>query len=73
VCDKRSATFIDGQIECDYILPDNSEKPPLKYLADEDYEFRMAHLQRRDGDWYPMLLCERSKSKRLPLTPSTGT
>lgn len=61
VYDKRSATFhrdyvslstVDGRIECDYILPDNSENPPTKYVSDEDFEFRMAHLQYRDGDWY---------------------
>jgi IS605 OrfB family transposase len=61
VYDERSATFhrdhvslstVDGRIECDYILPDNSENPPTKYVSDEDFEFRMAHLQYRDGDWY---------------------
>ena len=61
VYDKRSATFHrdhvslstpDGRVECDYILPDDSEKPPTKYVANEDYEFRMGHLQYRDGDWY---------------------
>ena len=58
--DKRSATFhrdhvslstVDGRIECDYILPENSEKPPTKYISDEDFEFRMARLQYRDGNW----------------------
>ncbi|MDZ7746879.1 MAG: transposase [Halobacteriales archaeon] len=61
VYDKRSATFHrdhvslstpDGRVECEYILPDDSETPPTKYVANEDYEFRMAHLQYRDGDWY---------------------
>ena len=61
VYDKRSATFhrnhvslstVDGRIECDYILPDNSETPPTKYVADEDFSFRMGHLQHRDGEWY---------------------
>jgi len=61
VYDKRSATFhrdhvslstVDGRIECDYILPDDSETPPTKYVADEDFEFRMGHLQHRDGEWY---------------------
>ena len=61
VYDKRSATFhrdhvslsaVDGRIECDYILPDDAEKPPTKYVTDEDYEFRRATLHRRDGDWY---------------------
>jgi IS605 OrfB family transposase len=61
VYDKRSATFhrdhvslstVDGRVECDYILPDDSETPPTKYVSDEDFEFRMAHLQYRDGDWY---------------------
>ncbi|MBX0326035.1 transposase, partial [Halomicroarcula sp. F13] len=61
VYDKRSATFhrdhvslstVDGRVECDYILPDGSETPPTKYVSDEDFEFRMAHLQYRDGDWY---------------------
>jgi len=61
VYDKRSATFhrdhvslstVDGRIECDYILPDDSETPPTKYVADEDFEFRMGHLQYRDGGWY---------------------
>jgi len=61
VYDKRSATFhrdrvslstIDGRIESDYILPDDPETPPTKYVSDADFEFRMAHLQYRDGDWY---------------------
>ena len=61
VYDKRSATFhrdhvslstVDGRIECEYILPDDSETPPTKYVADEDFEFRMGHLQHRDGEWY---------------------
>ncbi len=61
VYDKRSATFhrdhvslstVDGRIECDYILPDDPEKPPLKYVGDDDYEFRMGHLQRDGDDWY---------------------
>ncbi|MUV59441.1 transposase [Halobacterium sp. CBA1126] len=61
VYDKRSATFHrdhvslstpDGRIECDYILPDDTETPPTKYVANEDYEFRRATLHRRDGDWY---------------------
>jgi putative transposase len=59
--DKRSATFhrdyvslstVDGRVECDYILPDDSEAPPTKYVENEDYEFRMGHLQWRDGNWY---------------------
>ena len=61
VYDKRSATFhpnhvslstVNGRVECDYILPNDSEKPPSKYLSDEDFEVRMAHLQYRDGNWY---------------------
>jgi IS605 OrfB family transposase len=61
VYDKRSATFhrdhvslstVDGRIECEYILPDDAETPPTKYVADDDWEFRMGHLQYRDGDWY---------------------
>jgi IS605 OrfB family transposase len=61
VYDKRSATFyrdhvslstVDGRIECEYILPDDAETPPTKYVADDDFEFRMGHLQYRDGDWY---------------------
>jgi IS605 OrfB family transposase len=61
VYDKRSATFHrdhvslstpDGRIECDYILPDDADVPPTKYVANEDYEFRRATLHRRDGDWY---------------------
>ena len=61
VYDKRSATFHrdhvslstpNGRVECDYILPDDSETPPAKYVSDADYEFRMGHLQHRDGDWY---------------------
>ena len=59
--DKRSATFhcdhaslstVNGRIECNYILPGDSETPPIKYVSDEDFEFWMAHLQYRDGDWY---------------------
>ncbi|UHQ95983.1 hypothetical protein [Natrinema halophilum] len=61
VYDKRSATFhrnhgslstVNGRIECEYILPDDVEKSPTKYVANEDYEFRRATLHRRDGDWY---------------------
>jgi len=61
VYDKRSATFhrdhvslstVDGRIECEYILPDDAETPPTKYVADDDWEFRMGHLQYRDGNWY---------------------
>jgi len=61
VYDKRSATFhrdhvslstVDGRIECEYILPDDAETPPTKYVADDDWAFRMGHLQYRDGDWY---------------------
>jgi IS605 OrfB family transposase len=61
IYDKRSATFHrdhvslstpDGRIECDYILPENPDTPPTKYVANEDYEFRRATLHRRDGDWY---------------------
>jgi IS605 OrfB family transposase len=61
VYDKRSATFhrnhvslstVDGRVECDYILPSGSKTPPAKYVSNEDFEFRMAHLQYRDGDWY---------------------
>jgi transposase len=60
VYDKRSATFSrdsvslstpDGRVECDYVLPDDTSKPPSKYLTDE-WEFRMATLQRRNGEWY---------------------
>ncbi len=58
VYDKRSATFhhdhvslstVDGRIECKYVLPDDSETPPTKYVVDEDFEFRMGHLQHRDS------------------------
>jgi len=61
VYDKRSATFHrdhvslstpDGRIECDYSLPDDADTPPMKYVTNEDYEFRRATLHRRDGDWY---------------------
>ncbi|SDD43286.1 RNA-guided endonuclease TnpB family protein [Natrinema hispanicum] len=61
IYDKRSATFHrdhvslstpDGRIECDYILPDDADVPPTKYVTDEDYEFRRATLHQRDGDWY---------------------
>jgi len=74
VYDKRSATFhrdhaslstVDGRVECDYILPDDSEIPPSKYVSNEDFEFRMAHLQYRDGDWYlhaSMLKVEKGES-----------
>ena len=55
VYDKRSATFyrdhvslstVNGRVECDYVLPDDSEGTPIgEYLLNEDYEFRMATLQ----------------------------
>ena len=61
VYDKRSATFHrdhvslstpERRIECDYILPDDADIPPTKYITNEDYEFRRATLHRRDDDWY---------------------
>jgi IS605 OrfB family transposase len=55
VYDKRSATFhrdhvslstVNGRVECDYALPDDSEGTPIgEYLLNEDYEFRMSTLQ----------------------------
>jgi IS605 OrfB family transposase len=55
VYDKRSATFhrdhvslstVNGRVECDYVLPDDSEGTPIgEYLLCEDYEFRMSTLQ----------------------------
>ena len=55
VYDKRSATFhrdhislstVNGRVECDYVLPDDSEGTPIgEYLLNEDYEFRMSTLQ----------------------------
>ncbi len=55
VYDKRSATFhrdhvslstVNGRVECDYVIPDNSEGTPIgEYLLNEDYEFRMSTLQ----------------------------
>ncbi len=47
IYDKRSVTFHrdhvslstpDGRIKYDYILSDNPDTPPTKYVADEDYE-----------------------------------
>ena len=61
VYDKRSATFhrdhvslstVEGRVECDYILPDDTDLPPTKYVSNEDYEFRRATLHRREDDWY---------------------
>jgi len=61
IYDKRSATFhrdyislstVNGRITCDYVLPDDAETPPTKYVIDEDYEFRRGTLHRRDGAWY---------------------
>jgi putative transposase len=46
VYDKRSAIFhrdhvslstVDGRVECEYILPDDSKTPPTKYVSDEDF------------------------------------
>jgi IS605 OrfB family transposase len=55
VYDKRSATFhrdhvslstLNGRVECDYVLPDDTEGTPIgEYLLNEDYEFRMSTLQ----------------------------
>jgi IS605 OrfB family transposase len=55
VYDKRSATFhrdhvslstLNGRVECDYVLPDDSEGTPIgEYLLNEDHEFRMSTLQ----------------------------
>lgn len=41
---------VDGRVECDYILPDDVETPPIKYVSDENFEFRMADFQYRDGE-----------------------
>jgi IS605 OrfB family transposase len=59
VYDKRSATFhrdhaslstVNGRVECEYVLPSNSERetPHAKYLSDEDFEFRTSTLQYRE-------------------------
>jgi len=55
VYDKRSATFhrdhvslstVNGRVECDYVIPDDSERTPIgEYLLNEDYDFRMSTLQ----------------------------
>lgn len=51
-CDHISLSTVDGRVEYDYILPDDPETPPTKYVSDEDFEFRIAHLQYRDDNWY---------------------
>lgn len=55
VYDKRSATFhrdhvslstVDGRVECDFMLPDETDGTPLgDYLLNEDFEFRTSTLQ----------------------------
>jgi putative transposase len=55
VYDKRSATFhrdrvslstVDGRVECEYVLPDDTEGTPIgDYLLNEDFAFRMSTLQ----------------------------
>jgi len=55
VYDKRSATFhrdhvslstVNGRVECDYVLPDETDGTPNgDYLLNEDFEFRMSTLQ----------------------------
>jgi transposase len=55
VYDKRSATFhrdhvslstVNGRVECDYALPDDTEGTPIgAYLLNDDYGFRMSTLQ----------------------------
>lgn len=55
VYDKRSATFhrdhvslstVNGRVECDYIIPDDTAGTPIgEYLLNEDYEFRMSTVQ----------------------------
>jgi IS605 OrfB family transposase len=55
VYDKRSATFyrdhvslstVDGRVECEYVLPDDTDGTPIgDYLLNEDFEFRMSTLQ----------------------------
>jgi len=55
VYDKRAATFhrdhvslstVNGRVECDYVLPDDTEGTPIgEYLLNEDYEFRTSTLQ----------------------------
>ncbi|WP_121821972.1 RNA-guided endonuclease InsQ/TnpB family protein [Halostella salina] len=81
VYDKRSATFHrdhvslstpDGRIECDYILPDDAETPPTKYVANEEYEFRRATLHRRDGDWYLHASMLKEEEDGDDTEPTTG-
>jgi len=75
VYDKRSATFhrdhvslstVDVRIECDYVLPDDSDIPPTKYVADEDFEFRMSHLQHLDGEWYLHASMQKKTDEKTP-------
>jgi putative transposase len=41
----------DGRVEAEFVLPEDSTRPPSTYLTDE-WEKKEATLHRRDGDYY---------------------
>ena len=82
VYDKRSATFhrdhvslstVNGRVECEYVLPNDSEGTPIgEYLLNEDYEFRMSTLQydRSSESFYLHARMRRSERKEQFTTTS---
>ncbi len=85
VYDKRSATFyrdhvslstVNGRVECDYVIPDDSEGTPIgEYLLNEDYEFRMSTLQYDSSSesFYLHARMRRSESKEQSTASSSDT
>ena len=67
VYETRSATFhddcvslatVDGRIEADYVLPENSKGPPHhKYLFNDDHDITSAELLRQHGEWQLHICC----------------
>ena len=78
VYDHRTATFhedwvslatVDGRIEADYILPNDSQETPHgEYLFSEEYEITGAELHHKYGDWE---LHIRTKAETEPDTPES--
>ncbi|WP_435064867.1 RNA-guided endonuclease InsQ/TnpB family protein [Halobaculum sp. EA56] len=83
VYDKRSATFhrdhvslstVNGRVECDYMLPDDTEGTPIgEYLLNEDYEFRMSTVQydRHSESFYLHARMRRTTDEQAPSASSS--
>lgn len=80
VYDKRCATFhdeyvslatVDGRIEIEYVLPDDSrDTPHSRYLNNDEYEVTGAELHLRNSEWFLHL---RTKAEMESDTPEQAT